>query len=98
MRDGTGVSRSPPRDDDDRDAAEATREAMERQYAKDVAIVEAARGGDEKPAAETIDAQYGAFLEEIGVRDAPETDLRPTSTDRLRIWRIEGPTRGEASL
>jgi len=47
---------------------EATREAMERQYAKDVAIVEAARGGDEKPAAETIDAQYGAFLEEIGVR------------------------------
>ncbi|MEE2679676.1 MAG: hypothetical protein VX546_13935 [Myxococcota bacterium] len=39
-----------------------------------------------------------AFLEEIGVRDAPETDLRPTSTDRLRIWRIEGPPRGEASL
>ena len=30
MRDGTGVSRSPPRDDDDRDAAEATREAMVR--------------------------------------------------------------------
>ena len=30
MRDGTGVSRSPPRDDGDRDAAEATREAMVR--------------------------------------------------------------------
>jgi len=37
------------------------------------------------------------FLEEVGIRDEPETDLRPTSTDRLRIWRIEGSPPGEDS-
>jgi len=33
---------------------------------------------------------YREFLEAIGVEGEPETDLRPTSTDRLRIWRLGG--------
>lgn len=31
---------------------------------------------------------YREFLEAIGLESEPESDLRPTATDRLRIWRI----------
>jgi hypothetical protein len=33
--------------------------------------------------------RHEKFLEAIGLDRPPDSDLRPTSTDRLRIWRVD---------